>query len=68
MAKTPKSAPVEPQVSQSAEPLFEIKVNRVVTALGVTFRPMHSYVVTSAALAALGDAVASSAPAAQPPG
>jgi hypothetical protein len=63
MAKAPKST--SSSSSSEPEPLYEIKVSRVVTALGLTFRPMHSYVVKGKVLAVLGDAVASSSPVTQ---
>lgn len=62
-------APEEPAVtSATPEPLFEIRVNRVVDAFGTRFRPMHTYVVKSKVKDALGDAVMSSEAAPQPPG
>lgn len=63
------SIPEQPAVAQATpEPLFEIRVNRVVDAFGTRFRPMHSYVVKGKVKDALGEAVASSEPAPQPPG
>lgn len=62
-------APEQPSVTPEApEPLFEIRVNRVVDAFGTRFRPMHAYVVKGKVKDALGDAVASWASAPQPPG
>jgi hypothetical protein len=66
----PKQTAVEqPEVTPApVEPLFEIRVNKVVKAFGVQFRPMNPYVVKGKVKDALGDAVASAVPAPQPPG
>lgn len=77
MAAKPRSnsqnpAPVAPEqpavMPATPEPLFEIRVNRVVDAFGTRFRPMHAYVVKGKVKDALGEAVASWEPAPQPPG
>lgn len=77
MAAKPRSNPQNPApvaseqpavMPATPEPLFEIRVNRVVDAFGTRFRPMHAYVVKGKVKDALGEAVASSEPAPQPPG
>jgi hypothetical protein len=64
MAKKQTTRPVvAPPTPAAARELYRVRVARVVTAAGVTFKPRASYVVTPAVAAALGDAIASKEPA-----